>query len=153
MPKPMRTSKVGGMSPPGSARPVRNKPDLLAATDTPVEVPVYVYYERHIGKPATGKARGSGKLLKDMPKARQLLGWTITVNCFSFDKDIKIKVGHNSDVLSIWLGDEKLGTVKGKVPAGSRNVPPNTLPSFSNRTIEDDSIEPDDLLDDDFEEE
>lgn len=127
--KGIRTSEPKGLYPPGTARPIRGNPDKMSATDVPIEVPVYVYYERHIGPPETGRNRGTGRKLTDMDKAPQLLGWTVTVDAFTFGPQVKVKIGHKTHIMEVWVGDEQVFKTNEHRPPGSQS-PPRTAPRF-----------------------
>lgn len=113
--KGTKTSKPKGLAPPGSSRPIRGNPDKLAATDTPIEVPVYIYYERH-QKPK---------------KPNALVGWTVTVCPFTFAHDVLIKIAHPSKRMQVVVD----GTVLYETTAKrtKRAEPPHTLPRFEDQ--------------------
>jgi hypothetical protein len=123
------TSKPVGLDTPGSTRPIRDKPNKMAAVDTPIEVPVYVEYERHFTEPQIGRGRGTGKLLSDMPKVPQLLGWSVNIEAFTFGEEVQVIIGHNVHEMEVWAGGKLVYSSTKRTKAGSQ-IPRHTLPSF-----------------------
>lgn len=100
MPEKVSKSVPKGLAPKGSTRGIRGKPNHRAATDIPMEVPVYVGYERHI-KSEAPQGESSYAL-------NQLLGWTITLDCWTFGTKVYAKIyrGINKgdpQTLEIWV--------------------------------------------------
>jgi hypothetical protein len=98
------TSIPKGLKPKGSTRPIRDQPNQRSATDTPIEVPIYVNYERHTT---------SGD--------RALLGWTIQNDCWAFATKVDIKICRNPRRLEVWINGKKVHTTT-SLP-GERKVP------------------------------
>lgn len=164
MAKAVKTTTPKGLKPPASTGMLRGQPNKMSATDVPIEVPVFVYYERHFSEPKIGKSRGTGKPLSDLPPVPQLLGWTCTVEAFTYGQEVKVKVGHETGVLEVWIGDKKVHSQRRDPRFVGRQIPPHTLPRFDpdykpkegrllidhNQKIDDDPVFDDD---DDFVEE
>lgn len=121
----VRTERItrGPASDPMATRPVRDKPDERAAVDTPFEIPVYLYYLRHV-KP--GEDPDTHYALN------QLLGWTLKVNAFTYGADIQVKIFRDPDKIALEVNGKQVwrSTKKTKI----RPAPPFTVPEEDDTT-------------------
>lgn len=125
----VKTSTPAGPNPPGSTRPVREQPNRRAATDVPIEVPVYVCYDRHIRE-------GSG----------ELLGWTVTVDLLTFEEKVEIKIVRKPHKTEVWFGGTLVGSSRSQ-PNIAKSLPniakslPKTAPNSYRADDEDEEWE------------
>ncbi len=99
---------------------VRNKPNkrmVGKGQGLPYDLPVYLSVDRHLGDSVKNPS---------LPTVNELKGWTITVDCFTFEEEVKIKIARNG-MLAICLGDEVLKTIKKKKNIVLKD-PPLTVP-------------------------
>lgn len=113
MPKPQKdrttVTQPKGANPLGSHRPVRDRPDQRAATDTPFEIPAYITYDRH-----TAGRDG-------------LAGWAINIDLFTFGAKVTAKIFRKPHKLVIYVEGKEVFSSKVVAPK-KLHAPPRTTP-------------------------
>lgn len=101
----INTSIPKGIRPPGTTRQVRGDDDQRAVADKPSEIPVSIVYKRH-----SNPNYDPEKVPPMATSPRELLGWTVDVNCHTFSTRIKIKICRNPHRLEVWVDNERVAT-------------------------------------------
>lgn len=106
MAKKVTNSRPIGVDPPGTTKAIRGTKDKRAVTDKPMEIPVYITYERH-------------------STPDEMIGWTIAFQAWMSSSRVEIKIGRIPYRMEVWVDGER---VAAKSLKRSESDPPNTVP-------------------------